>query len=175
MRDFLLCHNPLARMPAGRVAYIYHPDNPRIFASIIEIDYKTKVTDFNFKGYNVLFEYDRGDGLRRIFVIMTIHGGDRNLDKTITVLKEAAGWYSTCLNKEDINTYGKGAWSLMHPYNSKEAPGLDVLHLRAVDQYVISYGTGTFCVDGEEEMHRLVTLMYKKDGKEIEEGLLNYV
>jgi len=175
MRDFFLCHNPLRRMPAGRVAYIYHPDSPRIFASVIEIDYTRRLTDSNLKGYNVLFGYFRGDGKRRIFVLMCMQGGDRNIDKTIALLQDAAGWYCTCLNKEDEATYGKGSWMLMQPFNTKDAPGLTALRLKAVDQYVISTQGSLLCTDGEKEFYQLIDLLYKKeDGREVEEGDINY-
>jgi hypothetical protein len=70
------------------------------------------------------------------------------------LLKDAAGWYCTCLNKEDIVTYGKnGGWLLMHPYNKDKAPNLDVLHIQATDQYLMSYSNGTFCVDGLDSLY----------------------
>lgn len=176
MRDFFLCHNPLAQMPAGRVAYIYHPDNPRIFASVIEIDSTRRVTDSNIKGYNVMFLYFRGDEKRRIFVLMCMQGGDRNRDKTITLLQEAAGWYCTCLNKADEAMYGKGSWTLLEPYNPQEAPGLTVVRLEAVDQYVISTQGSLLYVDGEEGLYQLIDLLYKKeDGKLVEEGAVNCI
>ena len=176
MRDFYLCHNPLGKIPAGRVAYIYHPDTPRIFSSVIEIDPSKELLDFNFKGCNVIFEYDRPDGKRRLFLMIVMQGGARNMDTTITLLREAAGWYCTCLNKEELTTYGKpGSWSLMRPYNKDQAPNLEVLHIHSTNQYLISYGAGTFCTEGIKELHIIIDLLYKdEDGNVVEQGDINY-
>ena len=182
MRDFYLCHNPFGKMPPGRVAYIYHPDNPRVFVSVIEIDYSQRLIDFNFKGCNVMFQYHRADGKRRLFLMIVMQGGARNTAATLALLKDAAGWYCTCLNKEDVITYGKnGGWSLMHPYNKDKAPNLDVLHIQATDQYLMSYGNGTFCVDGLDSLYTTIDFLYKdvddiihKNENTQEEGAINF-
>ncbi len=159
--DFLLCNNPLVKMPAGRVAYVYHPGSPRIFFSIIEIDYQKEVTDFNYKGNNIVFAYLRGDGLRRLFVLMSIHGGERDTDKSLTVLKQAAAWYCTCLSREDAPVYGKSRWNLLDPYNEQQAPRLFVLQLTATDQCLVSYGTGIFCAPDIVQASSLINALYK--------------
>jgi len=159
--DFLLCNNPLAKMPAGRVAYVYHPVSPRIFFSIIEIDYKNQLTDFYYKGNNVIFSYTRKDGLRRLFVLMSIHGGERDTDKSLAVLRQAAAWYSKCLNKEDGSKFGESSYSLLQPYNEKQAPRLFVLQLKATGQCLVSYGTGIFCGDDATEAKGFINALYK--------------
>jgi hypothetical protein len=159
--DFLLCNNPLAKMPAGRVAYLYHPGSPRIFASIIEIDYKKEVVDFNYKGNNVVFGYHRKDGIRRVFVLMTIHGGERDIDKSLAVLNRAAAWYCTCLIKEDIPVYGEGTWNLLQSYNVEQAPRLHVLQMKDTDQFLVSYGTGIFCTPDIKEVTGFINALYK--------------
>jgi hypothetical protein len=159
--DFLLCKNPLLSMPAGRVAYVYHPGSPRIFFSIIEIDYKKEVTDFNYKGNNIVFAYNRKDGHRRLFVLMSIHGGERDIDKSLTVLRRAASWYCTCLNKEDRPVYGESTWDLLQPYNAQQAPRLFVLQLKATEQCLISYGTGIFCAPDIIKASDFINVLYK--------------
>ena len=159
--DFLLCNNPLAKMPAGRVAYVYHPVSPRIFASVIEIDYKKEVIDFNYRGNNVVFGYTRKDGLRRVFVLMTIHGGERDTDKALFVLNQAAAWFCTCLSKEDMHVYGESTWSPIQPYNVQQAPRIFVLQLKSTDQFLVSYGTGIFCTPHLEEVTGFINALYK--------------
>jgi hypothetical protein len=159
--DFLLCNNPLAKMPAGRVAYVYHPGSPRIFASVIEIDYKKEVIDFNYRGNNVVFGYTRKDGLRRIFVLMTIHGGERDTDKALAVLNQAAAWFCTCLNKEDMRVYGESSWSPIQPYDAQQAPRISVLQLKSTDQFLVSYGTAIFCTPHIEEVTAFINALHK--------------
>ena len=45
MRDFYLCHNPFGKMPPGRVAYIYHPDNPLLTEHNIVTERSSKLCE----------------------------------------------------------------------------------------------------------------------------------
>ena len=177
--DFLLCNNPLAKMPAGRVAYIYHPTSPRIFASVIEIDYKKEVIDFNYKGNNLIFGYTRKDGLRRVFVLMTIHGGERDTDKALSILNRAAAWYCTCLSKDDLPVYGQSSWSPIQSYNAHQAPRIAVLQLKATEQFLVSYGTGIFCTPHIEEVTGFINALYKdyenSDDPDVVDGVINNI
>ena len=114
-------------MPPGRVAYIYHADSPRVFVSVIEIDLTKPLEDMSFKGCNILFGYNPGDGSRRVFLMIVMQGGARDVDTTLALLEEAAGWYCSCLNKDDAARFGKaGTWTLMPPYDKIKAPNLVV-------------------------------------------------
>jgi hypothetical protein len=108
--------------------------------------------------------------------MIVMQGGARSIDTTISLLREVAGWYCTCLDKEDSITYGKaGSWSLMRPFNKEQAPNLEVLHIRSSDQYLISYGNGTFCAEGMAHLNKIIDLLYsEEDGAIAEEGDLNY-
>jgi hypothetical protein len=129
-----------------------------------------------------MFQYHRADGKRRLFLMIVMQGGARNTAATLALLKDAAGWYCTCLNKEDVITFGKnGGWSLMHPYNKDKAPNLDVLHIQVTDQYLMSYGNGTFCVDGLDSLYTTIDFLYKdvddiihKNEDTQEEGAINF-
>jgi hypothetical protein len=69
----------------------------------------------------------------------------------------------------------------MHPYNKDKAPNLDVLHIQATDQYLMSYGNGTFCVDGLDSLYTTIDFLYKdvddiihKNEDTQEEGAINF-
>lgn len=175
MRNFFLCHNPLKRMPAGWGTYIYHADRPQIFAAVIEFDSTQRLAELNLQGYNLLFSYTRGDGRQRIFALICVQGAVQDVAKMRALLRDAAGWYCTCLSQQDIARYDKGSWAVLHPYNASEAPGLTVLCIKASQQYVISIQKSLFSVTGETELFESIDSLYKKeDGSLVETGDINY-
>lgn len=178
MNSFMLCHDPLGRIPEGRLGYIYHYKSPKFLATIIEIDYSKALSPSIFeRGQNILFSYYPGEGLERIFDIMVVDGGggDRNFKKIQYLLTKAAEWYASCLNQEDMmKAFGKqSTWSPMRDY-SPLTPDLQVLHIQAFDQYLLSLGNMLALVNKREDLQKIID-MYAKDGSKIGPGELNFI
>ena len=75
---------------------------------------------------------------------MTIHGGERDTKKVLTILNQAAAWFCTCLNKDDMPVYVQSSWSPIQPYNAHQALRIAVLQSKATDQFLVSYGNRYF-------------------------------
>jgi hypothetical protein len=177
MKNFLLCLNPLAIMPAGTLGYIYHAERPRFFAGILEIDYTRYLPVMHFSGANILFRYFQGDGKERILLIVVMTSFDKTGDQLGT-LHNAAAWYTACLNKEDEKKYGAAStWSPLVDYH-KKTPGLQVLQISQHNQFFVSYKLRTFsgiklCHSIKEVDDFLYTLGYTAD--KVGGGSLNEV
>ncbi len=154
--SFFLCHNPIGVLPKGCVGYVYHSGKPRFLAGLLKIDPAGPLQDLDYDGYNVLFRYVAGDGIEQVYLLLVSQNIDRATTKLTWALREAAEWYVACLSKTDVNTFNKKSqWSLFSDFNLF-TPGVQVVHLKITDKYLLSYEDGVKTFDDMKTMDQFL-------------------
>ncbi len=173
MNSFFLCINPLSVPPEGVTGYIYHYDKPRFFASIQSIDHESEMKELHAAGPNIVFLYERGDGLKQLVLLVIDQKIDRATDKLDAALKQAAGWYAGCLARQDADTYSKSKWSLLMDYN-KLTPQLKIIELTRFNKYLVSHPEGIFSFDNTDTMDNFLNQTLEYTDEQLEEGYHNF-
>ena len=170
MLDFFLCNNPTARKPEGMVDYIYHNGKPRFFSGVIELDLFQELKPLDYGLPNKIFIYKRGDGYIRFFLLLVDQHMGRVSSPLLAALKNAAAYYTTVLNMTDENRYGKeSSLQFLMDYNLL-TPGLQVLHLSKINQYLVSYNGGVRSFDNPQAMDQFLNRELKYNDFQLETG-----
>jgi hypothetical protein len=154
--SFFLCHNPIGVLPKGCVGYVYHSGKPRFLAGMLKIDPAGTLQDLDYDGYNVLFRYVAGDGIEQVYLLLVAQNIDRATTKLTRALQEAAEWYVDCLSKTDVKMYNKNSqWSFFSDFNLF-TPGVQVVHLKITDKYLLSFEDGVKTFDDMKTMDQFL-------------------
>ncbi len=175
MSKFFLCHDPLSVPSESKAGYIYHYSKPRFFAHVLSIDVAAAhpFNHIHYAGGNKMFIYKRGDGRERLFIIMVDQNLDRATVKIAPALKEAAVWYTATLNKDDTKTYGKSSQvSLLSDLNLL-TPGLQIVHLKKLDKFILSYPDGVKTFDDSRSMDAFTNKTLGYSHLQLEDGYFN--
>jgi hypothetical protein len=156
MTSFFLCHNPVGVLPKGCVCYVYHSGKPRFLAGMLKIEPAGPYQELDYTGYNVLFRYVAGDGIEQVYLLLVAQNIDRATTKLTLALQEAAEWYVACLSKADVKKYNKNSqWSFFSDYNIL-TPSVQVVHLKIIDKYLLSYPDGVKTFDNMKMMEQFM-------------------
>jgi hypothetical protein len=142
MKAFYLCDDPLGIKPDGMIGYVYTPDRPRFFATLLKLDPSQPMPSMNYAGCNVMFRFEPGDGTKEFYLLGTVQNIDKASVDTLTdALSECAEWYATCLNQESHERTGKnGGWVLLSDYN--EHINAQLLCFERSGTYLLGYANG---------------------------------
>ena len=143
MKPFYLCDDPLGIRPEGMVGFVYTPDRPRFFATLLKLDPGRPMPAMNYAGCNVMFRFEPGDGTREFYLLGTVQNIDKVSDNKLTdALKECAQWYATCINQESYKRTGRnGGWTLLSEYN-EQIKNVQLLCFEQSDTYLLGYTDG---------------------------------
>ena len=173
--SFFLCTNPIGILPKGCVSYVYHSAKPRFFAGMLKIDPASSLQEIDYTGYNVLFRYVAGDGVEQVYLLLVAQNIDRATTKLALALQAAAEWYVACLSKTDVKTYGKNSqWSFFSDFNLL-TPGVQVVHLKIVDKYLLSYEDGVKTFNDMKTMEAFMSQSLGHTNIQLEVGNHNVI
>lgn len=172
MTHFYLCTNPLYQLPEGVISYMYSDKKPRFFATIHSISKGEDFKPVYLKGSHIIFRYIRGDGKHQLFIICLIRHLDRAATSLTLSLRQAAGWYCSCMASRDAPEYGKCSWSLLADFNVL-TPGLQVIHYEQADRYVLSFPTGVYTFADHQSMDEFLSEVLEYNDRQLESGNTN--
>ncbi len=176
MNAFYLCHDPIGIMPEGMIAFVFTPDKPRFFATLIQLDTQKSVQDMDYAGCNVLFRYYTVSKEMQFYMLLLTSGG--NIDKAQHAklngaLHEAANWYCTCLaHKEKKELGANGGWDVLKPYNDV-LTDVQLLQFKATNDFLLSYHDGIIRVGSLEEAQDYMKEVLGYPASVLKEGMLN--
>jgi hypothetical protein len=174
MKAFYLCDDPIGIKPEGMVAFVYTPDKPRFFASLIKLDPAEPMPEMDYSSCSILFKHMDGDDKLHYYILATVQNIDKAANSQLTAaLKEGAEWYAICLLNIEYKATGKrGGWRLLTEYN-EQLKDVQLLQFKATDTYLLSYHNGVrnFPDLSSARVYMRDTLGYPPDAVKV--GMLN--
>jgi hypothetical protein len=174
MKAFYLCHDPIGIMPEGMVGFVYTPDKPRFFASLLTLDHSRSMPEMDYAGCNTMFRYENTLGEMQYYILITVQNIDKASPAALTAaLEQCAEWYSICLTHMEAKATGKaGGWNLLAPYNER-LKDVQLLQFNASGTYLLGYHDGVkdFADMAQVRGYMRSILKYPEEG--VKTGMLN--
>jgi hypothetical protein len=175
MSPFYLSQNPLERMPAGMIGYVYATVKPRFFAELYKLTPFPFESDMYLGGSNVLFNYRSAvTGELEHYVLVVKHNLDEAKPERLQkALHKAAEWYATVLAKSAGKVAGKSHELAFAGDFNAWMPNVKILQLTAKGWYLLSQNKAVECFEDFAELQDYLVEFQKYPVEAVEQGLIN--